>query len=487
MRVRKGASTMSMLSEKLKEMIQKKQIKMYTLANLCGIDRAALYKYISGDRKITAEAFRQLAEGLRLSPEEQAELTACFNIANMGEEEYQRRSNTSEFLSSFQTDLLEEPVSAMLRGPAPEGALYGSPEISHAVRSALRAEMEKKNGEILLMAQPEYESLFQALPALALRKGTCTLRHILCLEGTEKNGDNRYNLRCLRAAMRAAGSGCAYVPYYYYDNVHAHFSNNNLLPYLVVAGDCAIQISSRVEYALCHRGKEQVAFFQRLFEEAVKKSRPLCGNVHTAAENLAFDGQIAPGREPPRYSISAEPCLLPYLSRDILERNINRNLPGTGALVNQLMEYIHGQNEEWNRRSVQIDYFTLEGLDYFCSTGRLWQIPAYDCAPLHVRDRHALLHRYCTMWSDSRVHLMYRPGMPRLSIGLEVIVHRGGAVQLTQEHHPNAYAAFVLREKSLSFCFEDLLSYLEKSGGTYTQEETCAILARKMEGLKSQY
>lgn len=483
---------MSMLSEKLKEIIQKKQIKMYALATLCRIDRATLYKYVSGDRKIPVEAFRQLAEGLRLSPEEQAELTACFNIADMGEEEYLRRSCTSEFLSSFRVASAEESDSAVLPelaqwGSVPEGPLYGSLGVNHAVLSAIRTEMEQKNGEILLMVQPEYDSLFQALPELALKKGTCTIRHILCLEGTEKNGDNRYNLRCLRAAMQAAGAGCAYVPYYYYDNVHAHFSNNNLLPYLVVAGGSAIQISSRLEYALCHRGKEQVAFFQKLFAEAVTKTQPLCGKIHTAAENLAFDGQIAPSREPPRYSISAEPCLIPYLTRDILERNVNWNLPGIGALIDQLMEYIYGQNEEWSKRSIQIDYFTLEGLDYFCNTGRFWQIPEFDCAPLQVRDRYELLRRYGTMWNDSRVHLMYRPGMPRLSIGLEAVVYRDGAVHLIQEHHPNAYASFTLREKSLSYCFKDLLAFLEKSGGTYTQEETRAILQRKMEVLKSQF
>ncbi|MDC0700611.1 helix-turn-helix transcriptional regulator, partial [Blautia wexlerae] len=471
---------MSMLSEKLKEIIQKKQIKMYTLANLCNIDRAALYKYVNGDRKISMEVFRQLAEGLRLSPEERAELTACFNIADMGEEEYLRRSCTAEFLSSFRVAPAEQPVSKALPGPGPKGALYGSLEINHAVQAAVRAEMERNNGEVLLMAQPEYESLFQALPALALEKGNCTIRHILCLEGTEKSGDNRYNLRCLRAAMQAAGSGCTYVPYYYYDNVHAHFSNNNLLPCLVVTGGCAIQISSRAEYALCHREKEQVAFFQKLFAEAVKKSQPLCGKIHTLAENLPFDEQMTLNREPPRYCISAEPCLIPCLSRDMLERSVNWHLPGAGAVVDQLMEYIRGQNGERGGRSVQIDYFTLEGLDYFCNTGRIWQIPEFDCAPLPARDRHELLRRYSTMWSDSRVHLMLRPEIPRVSVGLEAVVCRGGAVCLIQEHHPNAYAAFLLCEKSLSYCFKDLLSSLEKSGGAYTQEETRAVLQQKM-------
>lgn len=463
---------------------------MVTLASLCDIDRATLYKYVSGGRKITAEAFRQLMEGLRLSPEEQEELSAYFSIADMGEEDYLRRKCTSEFLSSFRVLLSEDPVSTTLSEPAlqrsaPHGTLYGSLEIGRAVQAAIRAEMEKKNGEVLLMAQPEYEALFQMLPALVRKTGNGTVRHVLCLEETEKNGDNRYNLDCLRAAMRAAGSGCTYVPYYYYDNVHAHFSNNNLLPCLVVAGDCAIQISGRLEYALCHREQAQVAFFHRLFEEAVKKSQPLCGKIRTASENLAFNGQLAPSQELPRYSISAEPCLAPYLSQNLLERYVNWNKPSANALGHQLMDYIRGQNENWNERGVHIDYFTLEGLNYFCNTGRFWQIPAFDCAPLRVRDRRELLRRYCTMWNDTRVHLMYRPSMPRLPIGLETLVYRDGTVYFVQEHHPDAYAAFVLREKALSHCFKDLLAFLEKSGGTYTQEETRAIIQQKMEDLNA--
>lgn len=482
---------MSMLSEKLKEIIRKKQIQMSALANLCDIDRATLYKYIKGERKVNAEAFQQLMEGLRLSPEERAELQTYYNIAEMGEEDYLRRKNTSEFLSGFLHKAQEASAGALPpRGqaqPMREGVLYGGLEINRTVWSAVHTEIEKENGRIDLMVQPEYDFLFQLLPMLAWERKSCTVRHILCLEATEKNGDNQYNLSCLKTVMQTLSADCDYVPHYYYDNVAAHFSNNNLLPYLVVTGDCAIQISRGMEYAVCHTGKEYVSFFRELFEKALQKTQPFCSKIHTVPENLAFYVQVALNEESPQYGCSAEPCFVPYLSRDMLERHVNWEIPGMKALVDQLMGYVHGMRKSWGKQNMLIDYFTLEGLDYFCDTGRFWQIPDFACAPLGPRDRYEMLRRYDTMWSDSRVHLMYRPCMPGLPIEMETLAYRDGKVSFMQGHANNTYTAFTLREKSLSFCFEDLLSFLEKSGGTYTQEETRAILQRKMEVLKSQF
>ena len=144
----------------------------------------------------------------------------------------------------------------LLRNPAPSLRMLevrtGVLPVNNLVQAVVGAETARPNGEILVIAQPDYDFLIHTLSALTLGR-ECSVQHILCLESESQEEDNHYNLGCLRAVVELMFSLKSYQPYYYYDNITSHFKNSNSLPYLIVTSECAYSFPI-IKYAVCLRG-----------------------------------------------------------------------------------------------------------------------------------------------------------------------------------------------------------------------------------------
>ena len=129
------------------------------------------------------------------------------------------------------------------------------------------------------------------------------------------------------------------------------------------------------------------------------------------------------------------------------------------------------------------EYFTAEGLDYFCRTGHIWQLPAFAVDPLEPADRYELLRRFCSHRASTNTFLIKSDSA--LSLGkLEALVWRDKSVSFVYEHSPDQYTAFFLLEKSLSFCFTDFFAYIHESDMACNHEESMRYIQRKMEEME---
>ncbi|MEG2641043.1 MAG: hypothetical protein RSA71_01025, partial [Eubacterium sp.] len=73
--------------------------------------------------------------------------------------------------------------------------------------------------------------------------------------------------------------------------------------------------------------------------------------------------------------IEAIPCILPFVTEDILNRTICNPLPQREDLIQLFLDYTGRQRERMCITNALITYFTPQGLDYFVSTGRTSEIP----------------------------------------------------------------------------------------------------------------
>lgn len=321
---------MSVFSQKMQALIQpridKGQLTIYGLAQNSKIDRSSLYKFLNGERLPASLAvLNRLMEALRLSPTQSSELRTAYDISRMGEESYQRRRNTVEFLNDFNQyvdvhSLTPVPILEPLPLPK-EGAEVrsGILAVNSLVQSVVVAEATRPNGKIRVIAQPEYDFLIHSLSSLTLGR-PCSIEHVICLESDSPEGDNQYNLDCLRAVVELMLSNRDYKPYYYYDSITSHFKNSNLLPYLVVTSECALQISYNRNYAICLRGEKYVSFFENLFDDACKRSNLMISTLGTITENLQYYYHEFVNRQSsPRWSCSCNPYFILYIDRPLLE------------------------------------------------------------------------------------------------------------------------------------------------------------------------
>ena len=104
-----GRKELSLFSEKLSKYVTQKNIKVYQLSRLSGIERTWLQKMLTGSRKPSNKTqILLLAQALSLTNGETEELLDLYSILEMGEEKWNRRRNVMRLIQSFRIE--ENPV-----------------------------------------------------------------------------------------------------------------------------------------------------------------------------------------------------------------------------------------------------------------------------------------------------------------------------------------------------------------------------------------
>ena len=86
----------------LNEYIDAKDITIYALAKISGIERSFVQKIKNGSRIPTDENIvHTLSQALMLTPSETMELLKAYRITKMGEENYYRREQVKNTITSF--------------------------------------------------------------------------------------------------------------------------------------------------------------------------------------------------------------------------------------------------------------------------------------------------------------------------------------------------------------------------------------------------
>ena len=93
---------MNPFQKSLNEYIDAKDITIYALAKISGIERSFLQKMKNGSRIPTDEKIvHTLSQSLMLTPSETMELLKAYRITKMGEENYYRREQVRNIITSF--------------------------------------------------------------------------------------------------------------------------------------------------------------------------------------------------------------------------------------------------------------------------------------------------------------------------------------------------------------------------------------------------
>lgn len=93
------------------EYIDAKEVTIYTLAKISGVERSYLQKMKNGTRLPTEEAVvHSLSHALMLTPSESIEFLQAYRITKMGEDVYYRRQHVKDIISSFCDTQIVSPL-----------------------------------------------------------------------------------------------------------------------------------------------------------------------------------------------------------------------------------------------------------------------------------------------------------------------------------------------------------------------------------------
>lgn len=469
---------MSYFSDELQKLFHDRNVKIYLLSSVSGIDRTLIHKMLKGTRiPANGSMVQKLASVLLLTPEEAESLMDSYRITKMGEENYHRRKIIEDFFNHFNS--LTQPDSILVQTDSRHqidvlpgsAAVYGTLKINNLIRTAVEIEASRGDGTVRVVAQPEYSFLFECLALTGINHHDLKVNHIVCLENRLKGKEGLYNLNCLRTMMPVILSGCKYNPMCYYDNVASHISGTSIMPYMLLTREYAIHISYDLSCATVSNSQEYIALYSRIFEELEKKSTSMLA-VDYEEWNKSFP-EMAPEHGPKQYTFSFEPDPVPFLT----EESRSKYLQPKSASQEKATALKEGTLAKEGAETV---YFTKEGLEQFLNTGMFPKMYREFFLPLNTENRNRILK----MMYEAAVKGTFQPvlihsGIFRIPEYLSVFVFQD-TIHFIFTLSGDELRSCVLKEKSLVLAFRDFFKYLPESSVALSPEESLAIIKSKL-------
>lgn len=485
---------MSTFSRLLNSLVHQKDISVYPMTQYCGIDRTLMYKYLNGKDYPKEQAIvDRMADFMRLSPLESEELLTAWKIEKIGWKEWNSRRNVEDFLLSL-PDISDFSRKFKTAGGTSAKQTVTAPSVSSAhypdcralptqtalntvISQVIMDEVHKENGRLCLMLQPDYDYLFHLLMGLGEYEHELPIDHILCL-GNSSQSDRAvqdHNLAYLLKILPLYVRALDYNIYYYYDAVESHFSNLNGLSCLILTSSCAVTCTSDFQSGILYGKPEIVQMLRKHFDTCREKCSPFFSPIHSIEDTCEMTLKFFSENDE-YYSLQPEPCIIPFLTPDLVDRVIRSDLPGRTELLSLLNDFLRHRKDSVFTENYHI-FHTAPGLRRFMETGRSYEIPEDLYVPFSPEDRKLLLYRLSPLFPE-RYHLLRGP-LENLPQNFHLWVSASnGYIMFTNRKKETIYLLFT--EPGLLTSFIDYLGNLEKKY-LYTGEECQHLMEELLE------
>lgn len=388
---------MSTFSKLLTKFINQKNIRIYSLAEYCGIDSSLMYKIIHGKRNPSSfKIVNRIGEYLQLTPSEQQELSTSYAIDSQGYENFYRRKDILAFLNNFKnianissvninSNMVHEYQTDLL-------PLHNIAEVNQAVLNIIIKQSEKKFGSIDMLMRTDYSFLINLLVAAAHQNSDIKIYHIICLNNTEQLTDHKsFNLHCLMDILPLCTCGCSYVPYYYYDNTLS-MNTLKLFPYFILTEDQAVILSETLQYGFFTKQKDMLQLLKTLFNEYKTHTRMLLRKMNHIQEQIRYMENSLIQHSSSRYFLGMIPYITLLMTTELLKKYIHPEIAQNKDLIKELSAYIAHFYHNYKQNNVVI-IFSENGIKTFLETGLIETYPEELYIPIETKDRISLMKR----------------------------------------------------------------------------------------------
>ena len=384
--------------ELIAQYMNKQNISMHMLAKRSGIDRSTLYQFRRGERMPSREQIIQISHVFTLSPSKQNELIEKWEIACVGSHLYHQRRTMQQLIRDLPVPI-DESLSFHLSGQdqlPQQAALSSCSAVLLHIHQLLR-HAASIHSDLYLIAQPTEDQLLDALLS-SYPHDAGSIHHIICFDSGTEEDETFYNLNCVPGLLKLGIHYPKYFLQYYYDNREVRFSPMTPFPNLVLAKDCAMQISHDFRSALVITDPEQVSLLHTMYDRMRSNTTPLAQQHHVTGLSQLIASGNADAMMLPNLSGNEFFCfksdidLLQLLDRPILERNLRTAPENRERALDTLTAFIeqyHAKLEPFKK------HFILhpQRLRRFLETGCTDLLPRALYHPFCPADRLLLLQR----------------------------------------------------------------------------------------------
>ena len=362
--------------------------------------------------------------------------------------------------------------------------LHSQFEINRILRIIFFKESSRKNGLIHLLLQPDNKFLFSLLASMNL-PDSLEIHHIFCLNKTDSlTSDNKScNLEYLKTIFPLYSQSLNYQAYCFYDDVHSHFYNMNIFPYLILTTDYAVSLSSDFQSGIFFKDVNLVSQFHELYNSIQEKCSLLFRVFHMNLKNLSFLNSIAV-QTAPNYILQPESCFTPFISENIIENALRFQIPDREQMLSLIKSFFKEAIHSIISQDMHI-YFTEKGIEHFIYTGCLYEIPPEFARPFLPEERLSMLKALLPYCLSGHYHLLKKP-LDQLPINLHLCVNiQSGYLSFENSNGQTMY--LLINEPGFLSIFIDYMENLSNEYNSYlaTPEETADFIRKEIKKLES--
>lgn len=474
---------MSIFSDLLATHIKNKEIRTFSLAQYCEMDRSNMYKLINGKRNPSSEYMvHRMSEYMKLTNSEHKEFVEAYQISMIGSDVYYQRKNVENFLDYFEEQKNFYPSRGMFLpeySPLQEQApifISDKNELKKAVHMIISL-AGKADGEIKMVLQPEHTVVTEAI--CDTQGGYC-VEHIFCLNNSKsKSKEVDYNLQALKNIIPLYYQDhCKYIPYFYYDDITARESMFHLFHSMIVTSDYVLLFSEELRKGVLITQKELAKKFKSLFEELKKEAHPIVEQIQNIEDQLTYFG-AADFAKSKGFEFQQQPCFMPLMPVEFVDKYLVEALPGREVFLKATEDYLrmfqkHLEEGNWSWSIM----FTQEGVEDFLKTGEFYELPGEIYRKPGEEDKKKLVRNLITA-CRSNYYKMLRPEASLAKSKINVYTtNKKGCLMFKTAGKQMVW--LTLGEHGILHAFNDYLASLE-ADNFYSSEETVEILTDLLE------
>ncbi|MDO5423255.1 MAG: helix-turn-helix transcriptional regulator [Eubacteriales bacterium] len=483
---------MSHLSERCQQFLTENGTSVYQLSKTSGLDRASLHRLVTGKRIPTLEFLTKFCSAMRLNQADIRELMALYEEAHAGPIVYRNRQLIHQILFNL-SDLTKDSgdPSAPISGD-PAADIFPLPAQAHTslqTRALIEQFLDNvfKNpatdGEILTNVPLGRMELLPVVYNLHKRyPKEVRLRHLFYFSSNPSLADeSNPNLEIIKWILPMALTNFdSYEPCYTYLKASKNDMEMLLWPYYLISGDTAVVVSASLQAAIVHRDPGTVAMYRQEMEALLSHSKPLLISTHTLQDSLDFYNGFFSKENPLTGVVEYQPCLSPFVPLEYYEQFVQKvtaaEAPDSSSAFSLFLRGPH-----FPQKSATF-YFSREGLQSFCETGKLLGQYGTYLPSLSIPDRRRCLEQFCSSYRDTGCVRLLR-GNLQIPVNLNIELYRHSTILFMVFEEDYRIRFVSISESSLYESFLDFFHSLEEPYYSYSPEETLEEVRQALHSL----
>lgn len=465
------------------EYIDAKEVTIYTLAKISGVERSYLQKMKNGTRLPTEEAVvHSLSHALMLTPSESIEFLQAYRITKMGEDVYYRRQHVKDIISSFCDTQIVSPLitthnlTSELDLNNNHAYVDGTANINKLLKSVLELEAQKSQGCIKIIAQPSYSFLYDCISTIDFNSNNTKIENIILFDKLDNPKSSNYNLRIFQQLVSSLFSCDNFQPYYVHDYADSLFNDTSFLPYKIITSDYCLSISFDISSAVISSEPRLLQLANLHFSKLMAIASPVYKSFRPSPQEYLQATAMEVATEldnTDHYNVFFQPNLNAFVPMDVMLDRVNKDI-----LTEEMQKFLVDYYKSIGNHTVNVHIsFTKEGLELFMETGRITEIPDFMYNYLEPQQRLRVLKNIIAGIQRGKfMPRIIKSASFNLAMPIYITATSTQKVLIYYITREKGLSLFYLNELNLINAFYDFLVYVQDSDMVYTQQETAELL-----------